>query len=139
MTKATTPDVEQLVSDYEDLLSGDASKLDVVSESFTYYGPGMPEDGIQGRDAYGEFLQSHREAFPDLTVTVESALADGEVTMQEWTMAGTHEGEFNGLAPTGRVVEMQTMSKTLVADGKIQEVREYYNPQEFMDQLGVSE
>jgi len=139
MPRATTPDVEQLVSDYEDLLSGDASKLDVVSESFTYYGPGMPEDGLQGRDAYGEFLQSHRGAFPDLTVTVESGLADGEVTMQEWTMVGTHEGEFNGLAPTDRVIEMKTMSKTTIADGKIQEVREYYDPQEFMGQLGVSE
>jgi len=64
ITTATTPDVKPLVSDYEDLLSGDASKLNVVSESFTYYGPGMPEDGLQGRDAYGEFLQSHRGAFP---------------------------------------------------------------------------
>lgn len=139
MSKATSPNVEQIVDDYADLLSGDSSKLDIVSESFTYYGPGMPEEGLQGRDAYGEFLLSHREAFPDLTVTVENGLVDGEVTMQEWMMVGTHKGEFNGLPPTGRVIEMNTMSKTLIADGKVQEVREYYDPQVFMDQLGAAE
>jgi len=75
----------------------------------------------------------------DFTVTVESGLADGEVTMQEWTMVGTHEGEFNGLTPTGRVIEMNTMSKTRIADGRIQEVREYYDSRSPMTQLGVTD
>ena len=138
MAEDATPDVEQLVSDYEDLLNGDFSKLDVLSRSFTFYGPGMPEEGLD-REAFEEYVRGNRDAFPDLQFTIDEMLASDTVIMSEWTVTGTHEGEFNGIPPTGRKVEFNTMTKHLITDGKIHEELGYYDPQEMLSQLGVTD
>lgn len=52
MTEVAPPDVEQLMSDFLDLHDGDESKIDVVSESFTLHAPGLPEEGLRGREAW---------------------------------------------------------------------------------------
>ncbi len=138
MPKATAPDAEQLVHDYADLLNGDFSKLDVLSKSYTFYGPGVPEEGLT-RDAFEEYVRGNREAFPDLEYTVDEMLASDEVIMSEWTVTGTHEGEFNGIPPTGRKIEFNTMGTQRITDGKIGEERGYYDPQEMLAQLGVTD
>lgn len=138
MSESTRPDAEQLVSDYEALLNGDTSKLSVLSEAFTYYSPGVSEEGM-GREAFEEYLNASRVRFPDLRVTMENDLVGEEVTMQEWKMAGTHEGEVDGVPPTGREMELYTMTTTVVSDGKIHEVREYFDTQELAAQMEPEE
>lgn len=137
MTTTGKQDVEQLVSDYEALLDGDTSKLDVLDESFTYYAPGMRE-GI-GQEAFREFLNSSRKRFPDLRVTLENGLVGDGVTMQEWKMVGTHDGEVDGIPPTGREMELYTMTTTVVSNDKINEVREYFDQQELITQIEPAE
>lgn len=80
MTQATEQDVEQLVTDYEELVDGTLSKLDVLGESLTYHAPGLPEEGLQ-QEAFKEFLGAGRQRFPDLRVTIENSLVGDEVTM----------------------------------------------------------
>ena len=48
MAETIPPSVEEIMSDYFALRNGDLSKLDVLSESFTFY---LPFDEITGRDA----------------------------------------------------------------------------------------
>ncbi len=139
MPKATAPDAEQLVNDYADFINGDFSKQDALSESYRVYGPGLPEEGLQGRDSYSEYVQSFLDAFPDLQYRVDEMLASDEVMMSEWTVTGTHEGEFNGIPPTGRKFEINTMATHLITDGKLQEERGYFNPQDVLAQLGVTD
>ncbi|MFP8955781.1 ester cyclase [Natrialbaceae archaeon A-CW3] len=110
MTEAT-PDVEQLVSEYVDLLNGDYSKLDILSESYSYHGPGLPEEGIQGREPYRGFLQTFHDGFSDLEYAITDIVASDAVVMAEWMVTGTHDGEFNEIPPTGREIEMNTMGK----------------------------
>ena len=139
MTTTTRSNVERLVNDYAALLDGDTSKLDVPTESFTYHAPGMPEEGLQGPEVFAEYLDGSRKRFPDLRVTIANGLVDDEVTMQEWRMAGTLEGEVDGVPPTGREMKLSTMTTTVVSDGKIQEVREYFDPQELQSQMEADE
>lgn len=135
-----TPDVEQLMNDYTGIWNeGDYSKLpDVVSESVTVYDPGHPEV-VQGRDAFEAYLRELREAFPDFHVTIDETQASDGTVMSEWTVTATHEGEFNGIPPTGNEMELTGMDKTLIADGKIQEHRIYYDRQDMFEQLGLTE
>ena len=76
MSESTRPDAEQLVNDYEALLNGDLSKLDVLSQSFTFYGPGMPEEGLD-RDAFEEYVRGNREAFDDALPNTSDVTFDG--------------------------------------------------------------
>ena len=131
------PEVEQLLNDYVSLLNGDYSNLDVLSESYRYHGPGLPEEGIQGRESYRDFLQTFHDAFSNLEYAIADMLASDEVVMAEWTVTGTHDGEFNEIPATGRGIKMETMGKMQIADGKIQEEWGYYDPSSLVAQLGV--
>ena len=130
---------EPLMSDYLALWHGEYSKIDAVADSFVAHEPSASGGEVHGRDAFEAYVRELRTAFPDFTITVEAALEDAEMVMTEWTGRGTHEGEFNGLPPTGRTFEHRGMSKFVIADGKVQEERMYYDPREIAEQLGFLE
>lgn len=136
MTDVNTTRHEELVNDWYDLFNGDFSKLEVVSESIEFDDP-LAE--IHGRDELEAFIREMRTAFPDIEITWNDMLAGDETVMLEWTVTGTHEGEFNGIPPTGREVEQQGMEKLLVADNKVQESQVYFDKHEMLTQLGVTE
>lgn len=136
MATATTPDVEQLMSDYFDLRNGDLSKLDVVSESFTFY---LPIDEVHGRDGAEAMQRDQENGFSDFTLEVDEMIVGDDIALWEWTATGTHEGEWQGIPPSGREVEFTGMSKTVIADGKIQENWAYFDPQNLLAQLGVTD
>jgi len=130
---------EQPMSDYLALWHGDYSKIDSVSDSFVAYEPSAPDGEVHGPDALEAYVRELRAAFPDFTITPVALLEDAEIVMAEWTAKGTHEGEFNGLSPTGRTFDHKGMSKFIIADGKVQEERMYYDPREIAEQLGFLE
>ena len=136
MTAIVSTRHEQLMSDYLALWHGEYSKVDSVSDSFVAYEPSAPGGDVHGPDALEAHVRELRTAFPDFTITPEALLEDAEMVMTEWTGKGTHEGEFNGLPPTGRTFEHRGMSKFIIADGKVQEERMYYDPREIAEQLG---
>ena len=76
--------------------------LDVVDEvcadGYVDHDPIM---GDLGADAVKETIRSYREAFPDLTLTVEEIFEAGDKVVTRWTGTGTFENEFMGQAPTG--------------------------------------
>ncbi len=62
-----------------------------------------------------------RKAFPDLHMTIEDVLADGDKAVVRLTVQGTHVGEFMGLPATGRRI---TWTETHIAryeNGKVAE------------------
>lgn len=138
--EGTTADAERTVRDYVDVWNdGDYERLpDVLSESATVYDPGAPGGELRGRDEFEAHLRELRRGFPDFTISIGDLLSDEGVVMVEWTATGTHRGEFDGIPPTDRGVELVGMSKTLVADGKVREDRIYHDFHDFLDQLGLA-
>lgn len=136
MTDANTTHHEQLVNDWYALFNGDFTKLEVVAESAEISDP-LAE--IHGHEELEGFIREMRTAFPDIRLTLDDMLAREDVVMAEWTATGTHEGEFNGIPPTGNEIEQQGMEKLRIADDKIQEASIYFDTQEMLAQLGVTE
>lgn len=130
-------DHRHLLSELGDVWSGDGdfSKLDVIAESFELHDPSAPDNGIHGRDELKAFIREFRTSFPDLEVTSTETLIGEDVVMAEWTETGTYNGEFKGIAPTGREIEDSGMSLFVMADGKIQEERLYYDLHDLYEQL----
>lgn len=61
-------------------------------------------------------------ALPDLRVTVDRLLAEGDMVTALVTFSGTHQVEFLGVAPTGNPVTFSLLDLQRVQDGKIVEV-----------------
>lgn len=72
-------------------------------------------------DTFKETFAEAREGFPDLSVTVEDVMAEGDRVAARVTMRGTHRGEFQGIAPTGKHVEVKAMDMFRISNGKIVE------------------
>jgi predicted ester cyclase len=64
-----------------------------------------------------------RRAFPDFHFTVEEMIAEGDKVAFRWTTWGTHQGEYEGIAPTGKVVTTTGITILRFAEGKIVEDR----------------
>lgn len=140
MAQATS-DVEQCVKDWVDIWNTGAYERlpGVLDESATVYDPGAPEGVLDGRDEFEAHLRKLRTGFPDFTISIEEMLSEGGVVMMEWTATATHEGEFDGIPPTNREIELQGMSKTSIRDGEIVEDRVYHDFHDFLDQLGLTD
>lgn len=134
----TVPRPEQVVRDFVAWENGETSKVVAVSESLDVYNPGLDGGAVHDRDSYAAYLQAGREAFPDLQVSIEELVADGDTVMAEVRITGTHEGAFNGVPPTGRSVDIRGMGTFSVADGTVEACHLYYDSREMATQLGMT-
>ncbi len=81
-----------------------------------------PAYRLQGQAGVAELKQeiaAFRRAFPDLHMTIEEMVAEGDTVVSRWTMRGTHLGPFEEIAPTGKTVAASGISIFHFADGKI--------------------
>lgn len=134
-------EAEQLIRDWIELTNKqDVSQLrEVVSEAFVWKTPAAPTT-VRGPDAAADVARGVMEAFPDFEAELVDMIVADDRGMAEVRFTGTHEGsEFNGIPPTGRRFELDAMSKWRVDGGKLQELRDYANMQEVLDQLGATE
>ena len=129
---------ERIVRDFVAWENGDSSKVAVVSESLDAYNPGLEGGEVHDRESYAAYLQEGRSAFPDLQITIEELLADEGTVMAEVRITGTHEGEFEGLPPTGRSVDIRGMGRFSITDDTVESCHLYYDSQEMATQLGVT-
>src|SRR4051794_24720447 len=86
--------------------TGDWSNAgDVVASDVVMHHPSVPEP-VRGLEAVSQAIGSFRLGFPDLTVTVDETIAEGDKVVVRWTAAGTHTGDLFGMPPTGRTVRV---------------------------------
>lgn len=78
-----------------------------------------------------------REAFPDGQVIVEDLIAEGDKVVSRYAFRATHQGQFMGVAPTGKQVTMTGIEITRFAGGKMVEHWEQYDALGLMQQLGL--
>lgn len=74
-----------------------------------------------GPEGFVEFFRRFRTAFPDLKVAVDTMVADEEKVAIAYTVTGTHEGDFQGIPPTGKAIRARGVQIARFERGKIVE------------------
>jgi predicted ester cyclase len=74
--------------------------------------------GIQGTK---QVFTGFSMGFPDLEITVEDQIAEGDKVVSRLKARGTHKGEFQGIGPTGKQVTATSIDLVRIANGKIVE------------------
>jgi len=95
--------------------------------------PGLPP----GREGIRQTIGMLREAFPDLQITIEDLIAEGDKVVSRQTLRGTHQGEFMGIPPTGKQVTWTGILIFRIADGKIVDQWIEQDQLGLMQQLGL--
>jgi predicted ester cyclase len=68
-----------------------------------------------------EHIRGVRQTYPDLRLTVEQQIAEGEWMVSRVTMRGTHAGEWWGIRPTGKPISVTAVNSDRVVGGRIAE------------------
>ncbi len=97
----------------------------------------MPTGEVVDVDGLKGFAGTFRESFPDWHSTFEELVAEGDRVAERWTGRGTHQGELQGIPPTGKRVEVPGSVFYRIVGGKIVEFRGQLDMMGLMQQLGV--
>ena len=92
---------------YDEVLNG--RELDAVGD---FFADERMVDGVR-RGCFSYFT-----AFPDLHISVDEVIAEGDSVFVRSTMTGTHDGEYKGLPATGRHVAAESAEVYRVAEGR---------------------
>jgi predicted ester cyclase len=84
-----------------------------------------------GREGFRKHVLWIHNALPDIHLTVEDLIAEGEQVVAFWAIRGTHQGEFWGVQPTGRPVVITAVIRLQVINGQV------YHCQFLPDRLGI--
>jgi steroid delta-isomerase-like uncharacterized protein len=97
-----------------------------------------PSAGHQpGRAGLLTTITRMRTAFPDLQYTIEDMVAEGDKVAVYFVWRGTHQGEFLGIAPTGKRVTVPGMGFDYCVAGQCKKSRILMDTMSLMRQLGV--
>jgi steroid delta-isomerase-like uncharacterized protein len=98
-----------------------------------------PDQDLQGVEEAKQFLSNYVSAFPDMSVTTEDVIAEGDQVVTRWTFRGTHDGETEEFGPpTGKRVEFEGITIHRIENGKILEEWEQYDNLGPLQQLGLA-
>ncbi len=79
--------------------------------------PGIPP----GKEGFRALVNMYRTAAPDLKMTIEDMIAEGDQVATRWTATGTMTGEMMGIPPSGQKVTFNAISWLRLKGGKIAE------------------
>jgi len=109
---------------------------ETIATNYVYHGPmGMEYKGPEG---FKQVVTMFRTAFPDLHITVEDMVAEGDKVVSYYTMTGTHKGELMGIAPTDKKVKFSGIVIVRWVGSKEVEARGVGDMLSMMQQLGVA-
>jgi steroid delta-isomerase-like uncharacterized protein len=122
------------------LSSGDwaliSKTIDEVVEPDALIRTPLPIEATGAERLKEVFGRLHR-AFPDLEVTVEDVIAEGDKVVARNTVRGTHLGEYMGLPPTGKSITYNEIFVFRFAGGRIAETWGVVDVLSQMRQLGA--
>ena len=90
-----------------------------------------------GPEAFKQTRAMMYAGFPDLRWTIEETIAEGDKVAERLRARGTHEGEFMGVASTGKRVEFEGISAVRIREDKIVEYRGLTDMLGLLQQIGA--
>src|SRR5262245_41778693 len=118
-----------------EILSGGNYQLanELYASDFVNHGQtrdvGLAEDQAAAR--------GWKSAFPDLVMTADKLIAEGDLVTVLWSARGTNTGTGNGLPATGKALTGRGITIWKIVDGRITEEWSAFDQLSFMQQLGL--
>jgi steroid delta-isomerase-like uncharacterized protein len=124
---------EVLQGIYEAINTGNLALLE------KYVAPDYIEhtDGFQGVEPFAQQIAAFRAGFPDLHVSIEDLLTEGDRFASRTTVTGTHTGDLMGMPATGKRISVEAVDMGRIENGQAKERWGGLNMYSLLTQLGV--
>jgi serine phosphatase RsbU (regulator of sigma subunit) len=116
---------------------GNQLNMELVGEIFDRYISHQPDGSTleRGPQDVKRFHREFRSAFPDFHISIEEQIAEGDKVVSHYTIRGTHQGDFRGMAPTGKEIELKGVTTFRFSpEGKVVETWDSYDQLSLMRQ-----
>ncbi|MDX6397487.1 MAG: hypothetical protein QOJ43_895 [Gaiellaceae bacterium] len=90
-----------------------------------------------GIDAVKAAVAGYRTGFPDLQITIDEQVAEGDRVVTRWSARGTHGGDLMGMPATGKQATVTGMTIDRLENGRIVETRTNWDTLGMLQQLGT--
>jgi steroid delta-isomerase-like uncharacterized protein len=107
---------------------------ELLASDYVNHDMPAPAPGVEG---YKQVIAMFRSAFPDMVVTLEDVIADGDRVSTRGHFEGTHRGDFMGIPATGKKVSVSYIDIWRLENGKGRENWVQMDLLGMMQQLGV--
>jgi steroid delta-isomerase-like uncharacterized protein len=94
-------------------------------------------ESIRGTEQFKELYRSFRRAFPNIRITVDETVTEGDKIAARCTVRAVHEGDGIGFAATNQPVEFTGLALVRVRDGKIVEAWNEFDFLKMFSQIGA--
>jgi len=109
----------------------------LFAPNYAHHDPASPDFG-RGPESERKSVNLYRGAFPDLRLTIENIISEGDTVMARWSCHATHKGDLpGGIAATGKRIDITGISVCRLTGGKIAEAWVQWDALGMMRQLGV--
>ncbi len=109
---------------------------ELIDPNFIVHGAGG-QTVSSGPEGVKQLVAAWRKGFPDGRMIIDDIFGEDDKVVIRMTWRGTHTGDFNGIAPTGKEVSVTSIGIDRVVNDKIVEGWGEVNMLGMMQQLGV--
>src|SRR5215218_9721381 len=116
---------------------GNQQNFELVDEIFERYISHQPDGSTleRGPQDVKRFHREFRSAFPGFHISIGDQIAEGDKVVSHYTIRGTQQGEFRGMAPTGKEIELKGVTTFRFSEeGKVVETWDSYDQLSLMRQ-----
>lgn len=125
--------IKQLAETFNDPQKREASYFDFYDESLTIYG--FPPNFPINKEGFKQFIYFLWGAFPDIKITFEDLVVEGNKVTGRYYLSGTHKGEFLDLQPTNKQFKVGGMTIFSIPNKKIVQRWNIVDMMSLMEQL----
>ena len=123
---------------WDDIINN--GNLDAINE--TNFDSGitavMSPENIVGIEAFKAYYSNFVNGFSNAEFSIVDIFGQGDKLVKHWRFKGTNSGEFFGMPPTGKDVDLEGTTLVVMKDGKIAQEQDFFDNMAFMQQLGIA-
>ena len=109
---------------------------ELIAASFTNHDPSTPPLPA-GPEGYKQLISTYRAAYPDIHMTIDDLIVEGDKVVGHWTARGTNTGPLMGMPPTGKQATVTGISILTITNGQVTEQWTNWDALGMLQQLGV--
>lgn len=135
--KQLEKDIDMYSSVWDDIMNkGEIEKINSTNfdENITLIS--YPEN-VVGIESFKAYYSNFITGFSEGNFTVVDIFGQGDKLVKHWKYTGKHTGNFFGIPPTGKTVEVEGTTLVKMKDGKIAQEQDFMDNMVFMQQLGI--
>ena len=92
---------------------------------------------IEGIDAFKAYYNNYLTGFSDAEFNIVDVFGQGNKIVKHWNFKGTHDGDFFGIPPTGKKIDLIGTTLVSMKDGKILQEQDFFDNYSLLSQLGL--